>query len=107
MIAASDAMAAALATFLVMRILYRLINRRREIIARLRVIADVNHRIRNGLEIIQLSAVTTENERAVRIIGEGVQRIEGTLRELLGPAGPLADTRSDDSEKMDKTGTDG
>ncbi len=107
LIAASDAMAAALATFLVMLILHGIIERRRQVVARLRVIAEINHHIPNALELIQLSAVSTENERAVRIIGEGVQRIERTLRELLGPAGPLADTPADDSEQINKTGTDG
>ncbi len=102
MIAVSNAMAAALATFLLMLILHRIIDRRREIIKRLRVIAEINHHIRNGLELIQLSAITTENERAISIIREGVQRIEWALRELLGPGGPLADTAASQSEQQSK-----
>ncbi len=104
MIAASDAMAAALATFLVMLILHGIIERRRQVIERLRVIAEINHQVRNALELIQLSAVTTENEGAVRIIGEGVQRIERTLRELLGPAGPLAEVPPRESGEDRKSG---
>lgn len=92
MIAGSNALAAAVTALLVVRISYGAIERREALRQRLHAIADINHHIRNGLEVIQLSAHRTEDQRAVLAISNGVERIEWTLREILGPGGPLADT---------------
>lgn len=94
MIAASDALAALLGTLLMLRIFFNIIERRRTIVQRLTAIAEINHHIRNALDLIQLSAQTTADKRAITIIQEGVERIEWTLREVLSPAGPLREGRS-------------
>ena len=52
-------------------------------LARMQVISDMNHHIRNALEVISISAYTTHDERALRLITDAVQRIEWTLREIL------------------------
>ncbi len=92
MIAASDALAALLGALLILRLSYNFIERRRAIVERLKVIAEVNHHIRNALDLIQLSAQTTADKRAIEVIQEGVDRIEWALREMLCPTGPLGTT---------------
>lgn len=57
--------------------------RRQEAIAQLQRILEVNDRIRNALEMISLSAYVTQNQDAIRVISEGVNRIEFVLREVL------------------------
>jgi signal transduction histidine kinase len=52
-------------------------------IARLQVIAEMNHHIRNALAAISLSAYVIEDQQAVRFISEAVNRIEWALREIL------------------------
>ncbi len=89
MIAASDALAALLGALLMVRVFFNLIERRLAIVQRLKTIGEINHHIRNALDLIQLSAQTTADKRAITVIQEGVDRIEWTLREVLGPAGPL------------------
>ncbi len=97
MIAASDALAALLGALLLLRVFFGIIERRRAIVQRLAAIAEINHHIRNALDLIQLSAQTTADKRAITVIQEGVDRIEWTLREVLGPAGPLKGEWSDKS----------
>ena len=92
MIAVSDAIAGLLGGLLILRLSYNVIERRRVILERLRAIADVNHHIRNALDLIQLSAQTTADKNAIGVIQEGVDRIEWTLREMLCPTGPLGTT---------------
>jgi hypothetical protein len=56
---------------------------RQHALARLRVIAELNHHVRNALEVISLSAYITDDEEAIRRIMEGVNRIDWALREIL------------------------
>jgi hypothetical protein len=57
--------------------------RRRELAAKLTVIAELNHRIRNQLEIIQYSAYTTKEREHIAMIAESVSNIETSLSEIL------------------------
>jgi hypothetical protein len=57
--------------------------RRQQALAQMRRVLEVNDRIRNALEMISLSAYVTRNEEAIRVISEGVNRIEFVLREVL------------------------
>jgi hypothetical protein len=50
---------------------------------RLRLIAEMNHHIRNGLDIISLSAHTTKDKNTVETMKYGVEKIEWALREVL------------------------
>ncbi|MFB3917355.1 MAG: hypothetical protein ACE14M_11535 [Terriglobales bacterium] len=54
---------------------------------RLEMIAELNHHVRNALEMIQLSAHTTQNKELIQNIHTSVTRIQWALRELLPPNG--------------------
>ena len=57
--------------------------------ARMQVIAEMNHHIRNALTPISLSAEITDNQQRIRVISEGVDRIDWALREILPRELPL------------------
>ncbi len=57
--------------------------RRQLAIAQMRRVLEANDRIRNALEMIALSAYVTQNQEAIRVISEGVNRIEFVLRDVL------------------------
>lgn len=59
--------------------------RRGELAAKLSVIAEMNHRVRNALEVIQYSAYATHEKQHIAIIGESVAKIEAALNEILEP----------------------
>lgn len=80
---------------LVWKLLHNAYRARQRTLARLQVIAELNHHVRNALEVISLSAYITRDEEAIRRIMEGVNRIDWALREILpqesfpfGPAEP-------------------
>jgi hypothetical protein len=50
---------------------------------RLEMIAEMNHHIRNALELIQLSAHTTHNAQLIANIDAAAGRIQWALREIL------------------------
>ncbi|HEU5413725.1 MAG TPA: hypothetical protein VFW31_08215 [Candidatus Angelobacter sp.] len=56
--------------------------RHRAILNKVRVIAAMNHHVRNALQTISY-APYTEQEKQIRLLGESVQRIEWALREIL------------------------
>ncbi len=104
MVAGSDALAGLFAGLLIVRFSYNAIEHREAFIERLRAIGEINHHVRNGLAAIQFSAHSTHNEAAVAAIRDGIDRIEWTLREIVGPAGPLADTSTWQKEHNRKNG---
>jgi hypothetical protein len=66
---------------------YSLINnerlRRNFVSERLRTIAEMNHHIRNSLQVITYAAATEKNAQSVELIRSSVERIEWALREVL------------------------
>jgi hypothetical protein len=60
-------------------------------VARMQVIAEMNHHIRNALTPISLSSHVTDNQQRIRVISEGVDRIDWALREILPREVPLAE----------------
>jgi len=64
-------------------------------VARMQVIAEMNHHIRNALAPISLSADITENHQLIRAISEGVDRIDWALREILPREMPLRGEQRD------------
>jgi hypothetical protein len=68
------------------------------VLARLRVIAEMNHHVRNALQPILYSPFLQEQAEQVRTIQEGTRRIEWALREVLPgeaePAPPESKSRS-------------
>src|SRR5215469_5674775 len=56
--------------------------RHNAMLKRIRVIADMNHHVRNALQAITLSRYA-ENTQQIQVIDESAQRIQWALRELL------------------------
>lgn len=50
---------------------------------RLRTIAEMNHHIRNALQVISYASTAADNEQSVELISRSVERIEWALREVL------------------------
>ncbi len=50
---------------------------------RLRTIADMNHHIRNALQVIAYANLASDKEQSVELIRNSVERIEWALREVL------------------------
>jgi signal transduction histidine kinase len=72
--------------------LFRIIIERKQVtVARLQVISEMNHHIRNALTAISLSAHLIPNQQSVRVIQESVERIEWALREILPRERPVPD----------------
>lgn len=66
------------------------------VLARMRVIAEMNHHVRNALQPILYSPFLKEQAEQIRLIQEGTRRIEWALREVLpGEVEPApTDTKS-------------
>lgn len=79
----AEAASALILGTLAAKLLHGAYRARQHALARLQVIAEVNHHVRNALEIISLSAYITRDEEAIRRIMEGVNRIDWALREIL------------------------
>lgn len=73
--------------------------RRLESVAQLQRVLEANDRIRNALEMISLSAYVTQNQQAIRVISEGVNRIEAVLRDVLPPKVYFAGARQHASNR--------
>jgi len=69
--------------------------RHRLTVARMQVITEMNHHIRNALTPISLSADATENQQLILAISEGVERIDWALREILPRETPLREEQRD------------
>jgi len=67
------------------------------VLARMRVIAEMNHHVRNALQPIIYSPFLQEQAEQIRTIQEGTRRIEWALREVLPgevePAPPESKSR--------------
>jgi signal transduction histidine kinase len=75
---------------------------RREIIRdRLRIIADMNHHIRNALQVITYAAATRKDAESLELIRSSVERIEWTLREVL-PGQPAVSDKSPEPERQEQ-----
>lgn len=58
-------------------------NRRRLVRNRLEVIADMNHHIRNALQVISYGTATHGGKQETEMMRESIERIEWALREVL------------------------
>ena len=74
----------------------------------LRVVAEMNHHIRNALDVIQMAAAATGQQGAiqVQVITESVARIDWALRELLRESLP-APSPSGEVAKLSGARTEG
>jgi hypothetical protein len=64
--------------------------RQRLMLARMQVIAEMNHHIRNALSPVSLTLDATENQQLRLVISAAVDRIDWALREILPREVPLA-----------------
>ena len=86
--------------------------RNREIRNKLNRIANINHLIRNELEVITYSAQATSNAAEIKHIEWSVGQISWILRELLGPNYAVGEQEAvamgteAASQPVGKTGTD-
>lgn len=79
----SDLVTGVLAAALVLLLDMRALARERQMEARLRVIADMNHHIRNALQVILFHSANAPDEAAVKEMKESIERIQWALREVL------------------------
>lgn len=62
------------------------------VLARMRMIADMNHHVRNALQQILYSPFLKEETEQIRLIQEGTRRIEWALKEVLPGEGAVQST---------------
>jgi hypothetical protein len=74
--------------------------RQRLLQERLQKISEMNHHVRNALQVVAFYKHMTEDAKVARLIEESIQRIEWTLEEILprgwdieGPAQPTSESR--------------
>ncbi len=96
----SDAVAALIATFFVLRVIRLEAERNEAVRHRLYVIAEMNHHVRNSLDAIQMSAQLTRDREMVNIISDEVNRIQWALREVLG--GKEAGAKTSEVQRPDQ-----
>src|ERR1039457_3198555 len=76
---------------LVFQILTYIQQRYQAMLDRLRRIVELNHHIRNGLQVIAYHNVPERSERAIQQVNAEVVRIESVLREVSAALGDHAD----------------
>lgn len=91
----AEALSALIVSCLIAKLAYLTRQRHLLTVARMQVIAEMNHHIRNALTPISLSADATENQQLVRVISDGVDRIDWALREILPREIPLREEQRD------------
>ncbi len=87
-ITVSDALAGGIAGVLVYKLLRVGRERRERMEERLHTIGEMNHHIRNALQVISFSAHSTGNRKELEEITEAVNRIQWALREILPKVEP-------------------
>ena len=91
----AEALSALIVGCLVAKLVSVTRERHRLTMARMQVISEMNHHIRNALAPISLSVDAIENQQLIRMISEGVDRIDWALREILPREEPLEEQRYD------------
>jgi adenylosuccinate lyase len=82
MLLASNSAAGLLAGFFALKLMSHAAERRERVRRNLETIGELNHEIRNALEVIQLSARYMDHHQAVEQITNSVERISRVLREM-------------------------
>lgn len=91
----AESLSAFIVSCLIARLAHNARRQYRLAAARMQVIAEVNHHIRNALTPMSLSTSVIDNRQLVRVISEGVDRIDWALREILPREIPLREQRRD------------
>lgn len=87
----AEGVSALLLGLLASKLLSRTIERHRATATRLQVIGEMNHHIRNALDIISLSTYTIQDKQSVAVISQAVERIDWALCEILPRDVPLSE----------------
>lgn len=95
MMLASTGLAGLISALLCIRALDEWYRRRIATEEYLRLVSEMNHHIRNALDVIQMSAALTSQGDAIQAIDASVIKIDWALRELLGS--PLLSKKPADS----------
>jgi len=78
---------------LVFKILTEVQWRYQQMVDRLQRIVELNHHIRNALQVIAYHNVTERSERAIQQVNAEIVRIEAVLREVSAALGEHGDLR--------------
>ena len=81
--ATSDALTGIVVAIMFLEFTRNVQNRRRLVRNRLEVIADMNHHIRNALQVISYGTATHGGKQETEMMRESIHRIEWALREVL------------------------
>ena len=87
----AEGFSALLVTLLAAKLIQLTRERHQLLLARMQVIAEMNHHIRNALSPLSLSLDDTENQQLKNIASEAVDRIDWALREILPRETPLGE----------------
>jgi hypothetical protein len=87
----AEGLSAFFVSCLVAKLVHMSRERHRLVMARMQMIAEMNHHIRNALSPVALSLDATGNQALNRVIVEAVDRIDWALREILPRELPLGD----------------
>ncbi len=79
----SDALGGAVAGVLIFRLLLYERERRKRLRQKIAVIADMNHHVRNALQVISFTAYSTADKEKIEAIKESMERIQWALKEVL------------------------
>jgi hypothetical protein len=79
----AEAVSGVIVGYLASQLFRAIVERREATVARLQMISEMNHHVRNALVAISLSTDEIQNQQSVRFVLEAVDRIEWTLREIL------------------------
>jgi signal transduction histidine kinase len=91
----AEGLSALLVSCLTAKLIHISRGRHRLTVARMQVIAEMNHHIRNALTPISLSTQVIENRQLIRIISESIDRVDWALREILPRESPLPEEQRD------------
>lgn len=79
----SDALLGVVAGVLIFRLLQYERERRKRLRQKIAVIADMNHHVRNALQVISFTAYSTADKEQIEAIKESMERIQWALKEVL------------------------
>jgi signal transduction histidine kinase len=89
----AEGLSALIVSCLIAKLAHLAQERHRLVEARMQVIAEMNHHIRNAMTSMWLTAQVNDDRQLVRVISEGVNRIDWALREILPREAPLRDAQ--------------
>lgn len=79
----SDALGGLVAGALIFRLLLYERERRKRLRQKIAVIADMNHHVRNALQVISFHAYTTADKEQLEAVKDSMERIQWALKEVL------------------------